>query len=96
VARLRAALKWVMPSLRSSSQIRDGSTRGRQTCVAPPADTAHGKHQQAQLVRARQGEQLRSGEELLVPVVRTAGNHDGDPDRGESATRSATPERRTM
>ncbi len=43
-----AALKWVMPSLRSSSQIRSGSTRGSQTWVAPPAETAQGKHQPLQ------------------------------------------------
>src|SRR5919206_2916581 len=48
VSTVGAALKWVMPSLRSRLQIRDGSTRGRQTCVAPAADTAQGKHHPSQ------------------------------------------------
>src|SRR3954447_23837090 len=48
VSTVGAALKWVMPSSRSSRQIVAGSTRGRQTWGEPAAVTAHGKHQPSQ------------------------------------------------
>src|SRR5690349_8470578 len=48
VSTVGAALKWVMPSVRSSRQISCGSTFGRQTWHAPAAVTAHGKHHPSQ------------------------------------------------
>ena len=43
-----AACRWVMPSSRSSCQMRAGSMRRRHTCTPPAAVTAHGKHQPLQ------------------------------------------------
>src|SRR5438034_4921336 len=44
VSTVGAALKWVIPSVRSSRQISAGSTERRQTWVPPAAVTAQVKH----------------------------------------------------
>ena len=48
VSTVGAALKWVIPSVRSSRQISAGSTARRQTWVPPAAVTAQVKHQPLQ------------------------------------------------
>ena len=48
VSTVGAALKWVIPSVRSSRQISAGSMARRQTWVPPAAVTAQVKHQPLQ------------------------------------------------
>ena len=66
-----APSRCVTPCSRTSSQIRAGSTFGRQTCVAAAAVTAHGKHQPLQW---NIGSVQRCTDDGLSPVCPTIDN----------------------